>query len=90
LGCNEELNATRDTGLASDQSGAFEGENHLMDRGWSDPEEALQIGLGRRSAVDLRVGMASAPKCIRNICRIRRMVSLCAGIHPSIDCNREA
>jgi len=23
---------------------------------------------------------------MRNTCRIRRMVSLCAGIHPSIDC----
>jgi len=57
LGFDEELNASGDAVLASDQSGAFEGKNHLMDRGRRHTKEALEIGLGRRSAVELRVGM---------------------------------
>jgi len=31
FGVNKEVNAAGNAGLASDQSGMFEGENHLMD-----------------------------------------------------------
>jgi len=33
FGFDEELNGSADAGLSSDQCGAFEGKNHLMDRG---------------------------------------------------------
>lgn len=39
-----------------DQSGAFEGEHHLVDGGCSDAEEALHVALGRRAAVEQSIG----------------------------------
>jgi hypothetical protein len=51
------LDAVRHAGLASDQSAAFEGEHHLVDRRRRNLEESLQIGFGRRSADHQRVGM---------------------------------
>jgi hypothetical protein len=39
---NEELDAAREAGLASDQSGAFEGEIYLVDRRRRDAKEALK------------------------------------------------
>ena len=44
---NEELDASGDAGLAADQSGPIEVENHLMDRGRADTEVALHVGFGR-------------------------------------------
>jgi hypothetical protein len=57
FGVDEQLNAAGDAGLALDQSGAFEGKNHLMDRGRRDAKEALEIGFGRGPAVELRISL---------------------------------
>ena len=54
---DEQFDAAGDAGLASDQAGAFEREHHLVDRRRGDPEVALHIGFGRRSADQQRVGM---------------------------------
>ncbi len=42
--------------MAADQSGAFEGEHHLMDGRRGDAEEALHVAFGRRSSVEQAVG----------------------------------
>jgi hypothetical protein len=46
LGCNENLDAARDTGLAADEAFSFEGENHLVDRGRGYPEVPLHLAFG--------------------------------------------
>ena len=43
--------------LSPDETGAFQGEHHLMYGGRADPEMALHVGLGRRPALDARVGL---------------------------------
>ena len=43
--------------MAPDQAGAFEGKDHLVDRGWADAEVALHIGLGRRTTEHARVSV---------------------------------
>ncbi len=40
-----------------DKPGFFEREQHLVDGGRGDLEEALHVGLGRRAAVDQRIGV---------------------------------
>ena len=50
LRSDEEFDASGDAWLAADQAGAFEGENHLVNRGRGDLEMALHVGLGRRAA----------------------------------------
>ena len=55
LGSNEELDASCDARLTANEAGAFEGENHLMDRGWADTEMALHVGFGRSAAEHVRV-----------------------------------
>ena len=37
-------------GLTPDEAGAFEGENHLVNRGRADAEVALHVGFGRAGA----------------------------------------
>ncbi|KLK89460.1 hypothetical protein AA309_31295 [Microvirga vignae] len=44
---DQHLDASRHPGLAADQSGAFQGQDHLVHGGRSDLEVALHIGLGR-------------------------------------------
>ena len=44
-------------GFSGDPSFAFEGEHHLMDGGWSDSEEALDVGLSGWAAHDEQIGM---------------------------------
>ena len=40
---HEDLDAARDTGLAADEAGPFESEDHLVDRGWGDAEVTLHL-----------------------------------------------
>ena len=47
---DEQLDASGDAGLASDQAGSFESEDDLMNRGWADAEVALHVGFGRRAS----------------------------------------
>jgi hypothetical protein len=57
LGLDEQFDAAGDAGSPSDQTGAFEGKHHLVDRRRRDVEVALQVGLGRRPAEHERIGM---------------------------------
>ena len=44
-----------DARLASNESGALEGENHLVNRWWADAEMALHVGFGRSAPEHVRV-----------------------------------
>jgi hypothetical protein len=57
LGRDEDLDAARDAGLASDEASAFEGEDHLVDGRRGHAEMSLDVGLGGRAAVHARVGI---------------------------------
>jgi hypothetical protein len=50
LRVDQHLDAPCDAECASDQAGALKREHHLMDRGRTDGEVALQVGFGRRLA----------------------------------------
>lgn len=52
---DEDLDASGDAWLSRDEAVALEAEDHLMDRGWSDAEMALHVGLGRRLAEDVGI-----------------------------------
>ena len=54
---NQHLNASRDAWLASDETFAFECEDHLVDRRWSDAEALLHLSFGGRPPVHARVGV---------------------------------
>ena len=54
---NEELDASGDTRLTPNKSGAFEGENHLVNRGRADAEMTLHVGFGRSVPEHVRVGV---------------------------------
>ena len=57
FGVDEDLDASRLSGLAADESGAFEIEDHLVD-GWrGDLEVAAHVGFGWGSSVDPGVGV---------------------------------
>ena len=56
-GGNEEFDASGDAGLAADEAVAFEGEDHLVDRGWADAEVALHVGFGGRASEHVRIGV---------------------------------
>jgi hypothetical protein len=49
------LDASGGCGLATDESLAFEGEDHLVDGGWGGGEEELEVALGGGASVDLGV-----------------------------------
>ena len=51
----EELDASGDTRLTPNKAGAFEGENHLVHRGWADAEMTLHVGFGRSAPEHVRV-----------------------------------
>ena len=57
LRSDEEFDASGDTWLASDQTGAFERKNHLVNRGRRDLEMTLHVGLGRRAPEQPRIGI---------------------------------
>ena len=54
---DEEFDASCDAWLASDQAGALEGKNHLVNRWRCDLEMALHVGLGRRAPEQPRIGI---------------------------------
>ncbi len=54
---DQQFDAAGDAWLASDQTLAFGGNEHLIDRRWGDTEEALQVGVCRRSAQHQGVGV---------------------------------
>ena len=54
---HEHLDAAWDAGLAVDEAGAFEGEDHLVDGRRGDAEVALHVGFGGRPPVHARVGV---------------------------------
>ena len=45
-GGNENLDASGDAGLTSDEAVSFEGDDHLVDRRRADAEMALDVGFG--------------------------------------------
>jgi hypothetical protein len=47
--------AAGDSRLPPDQPGSLEGEDHLVDGGWSDTEMSLQVGFGGRPAEYARI-----------------------------------
>jgi hypothetical protein len=47
---NEQFDTSGDARLAPDEAGSFEGKDHLVDRGWTDEEVALHVGLGGRAS----------------------------------------
>jgi hypothetical protein len=55
LWSNEEFDASGDAWLTANKAGAFEGENHLVDRGWTDAEMTPHVGFGWRTPEDVRV-----------------------------------
>ena len=55
MGSNEEFDASGDTGLTPNKAGAFEGENHLMNRGWTDAEMTLHVGFGGSAPEHVRI-----------------------------------
>ena len=57
FGSDEQLDASGDAGLAFDQAGSLESEDHLMNGGWADGEVALHVGFGRRASEYSRVSV---------------------------------
>ncbi len=55
LGINEDFDAAGSPRLSSDESGTFERQHHLVNRGRADTKILLHVGFGRRSAVQARV-----------------------------------
>ena len=54
---NQETNGPSLPGLSRNQAFLFQRENHLVDRGWRDLEEPLQVSLSGSTAVHPTVGM---------------------------------
>jgi len=52
---NEKLDASGDPRLTPDKASAFEGKNHLVNRGWADAEMTLHVGFGRSAPEHVRV-----------------------------------
>ena len=52
---DEDVDASGDARLSRDEAVAFEAEDHLMDRRWSNAEMALHVGFGWGLAEDVRI-----------------------------------
>src|SRR5215207_3890089 len=57
FGVYQHFDASGEAGLSPDQPGALEGEHHLVSGRRAHAEVTLHVGLGRRTAVDTRVGV---------------------------------
>jgi len=53
LGRDDQLDASGCAGSSLDEAGAFEGEDHLVDGGRGDAEEALHVGFGGRALMQV-------------------------------------
>jgi len=53
----EHFYAAGDPRLPFDKAGSFERYHHLVNRGRADPKILLQVGFGRRPAVQARIGV---------------------------------
>lgn len=54
---DQQLDASGDARLSSDQSNALQGEHHVMDGRWADAEMPLQVGFGGRATEDAGIGV---------------------------------
>jgi hypothetical protein len=52
---NEQFDATGDPGLPSDEACAFERHEHLVNGRWGDLKVLLDVGFGRRPAMQARI-----------------------------------
>ena len=52
---NEDFDASGDAGLTTDEAGALEGEDHLVNGRGTDPEVALHIGFGGWTLEHVRI-----------------------------------
>jgi hypothetical protein len=57
LRIDEKVDASGAAGLAADEAGAFQGEDHLVDGRRRDAEVPLHVGFGRGPAEDAAIGM---------------------------------
>ena len=57
VGVNEHFDTAGHARLSSDEPGALEREDHLVDGRRADMESALQIGFGRGAAEHLSIGV---------------------------------
>ena len=57
LGFDEHLETSSPSRGSAKEPSSLQGEDHLVNARRGDGEEALQIGLGGRASIDLRVGM---------------------------------
>jgi hypothetical protein len=74
---NEELDAASGSGLSSDEARPFEGQYHLVNRGWAHAEILLHVGFGRRPAVQARVEVNKG-----QILALLGREGFCASTHP--------
>src|SRR3954462_4935911 len=57
FGSDEDLDASGHAGHATDESGALQGQHHLMHRGRGYPEFPLHVGFGRWAVMNPAVGI---------------------------------
>ena len=57
LGSNEDLDASGDAGLTPNEAIAFEGHDHLVNRGRADLKVVLHVGLGGWTPEHVRIGV---------------------------------
>ena len=51
------MDASGNTRLSADETGALQGEDHLVDGRRRDPEVVLDVGFGRWAAEDAAIGI---------------------------------
>ena len=54
---NEDLDASGDAGLTTNEAISFERDDHLVDRGWGYFKVALHVGLGGWTPEHVRIGV---------------------------------
>jgi len=57
LGRDDQFDASGCAGSSLDEAGAFKGEDHLVDGGRGDVEEALHVDFGGRAGIDAGIGV---------------------------------
>ena len=54
---DDQFDASGCAGSSLDEAGAFKGEDHLVDGGRGDAEEAPHVGFGGRAGIDAGIGV---------------------------------